>query len=389
MPESYSKRKQGQNTTETYYYNPDNEVSYIDTQSFPVDADLDQRSFGGSRTPGYRAIRNRKGVIPTLSCSDSISRFTSRSVTYDEYEYGWFGKRLARRTTNNRILEWYSLPTDGSDLIDQVWSKLRRKVLDQDFNAPVFLAEAGKTVDMIAHTAKRLALAYSSFRKGRLIEVAAQLGIAPLKNGTRTRYLGSLDPKIIGNAWLEYKYGWMPLLMDIHGAAKHVAELPFKRQFPRFKASVSQDQMISTETSVSLQGRLQTNAKAWVLVSVNHTDAAVANRLGGLNPLYVAWELIPFSFVADWFINIGDCIQELTAFQGVTILDSGHSYSSTFNGKFVANDGSQDRAVTKAYLRTYTRSPYLQSMPTLQVKSNPLSLSKIVTSAALLRQLVH
>jgi hypothetical protein len=38
-----------------------------------------------------------------------------------------------------------------------------------------------------------------------------------------------------------------------------------------------------------------------------------ANIFGLTNPLTVAWELVPFSFVADWFLPIGQALQDLTA----------------------------------------------------------------------------
>lgn len=32
-----------------------------------------------------------------------------------------------------------------------------------------------------------------------------------------------------------------------------------------------------------------------------------------LNPFVTAWELVPFSFVVDWFVNVGDWLQSQTA----------------------------------------------------------------------------
>lgn len=41
--------------------------------------------------------------------------------------------------------------------------------------------------------------------------------------------------------------------------------------------------------------------------------ADLPGRFGLLNPLEVIWELVPFSFVADWFLPIGDYLSALDA----------------------------------------------------------------------------
>jgi hypothetical protein len=37
------------------------------------------------------------------------------------------------------------------------------------------------------------------------------------------------------------------------------------------------------------------------------------------NPALVAWELVPFSFVADWFVPVGDWLKQLDALLGLTV----------------------------------------------------------------------
>jgi len=42
-----------------------------------------------------------------------------------------------------------------------------------------------------------------------------------------------------------------------------------------------------------------------------------ASQLGFVNPVSVAWQLVPFSFVVDWFVNVGQFIGSYTDFVGV------------------------------------------------------------------------
>lgn len=47
-----------------------------------------------------------------------------------------------------------------------------------------------------------------------------------------------------------------------------------------------------------------------------------ATTLGLTNPAAIAWELVPFSFVVDWFIPIGNFLNSWTDFLGLRFEDS-------------------------------------------------------------------
>jgi hypothetical protein len=55
--------------------------------------------------------------------------------------------------------------------------------------------------------------------------------------------------------------------------------------------------------------------------------------LGLTNPLNVAWELVPFSFVVDWFIPIGSFFDGLVPPQGVSRVKGVSSYRGEFEGR--------------------------------------------------------
>lgn len=44
---------------------------------------------------------------------------------------------------------------------------------------------------------------------------------------------------------------------------------------------------------------------------INNPDLLLPAKVGLTNPLSVAWELIPFSFVVDWFLPIGKYLDAL------------------------------------------------------------------------------
>lgn len=191
------------------------------------------------------------------------------------------------------------------------------KVADAKVNVAVAYAEASKTSQLIFETARRLDKAYRAFRKGDLKGVAQNLNITP---------------KRLHKSWLEYKYGWMPLLMDVKGAAEFFAQQHVTRP-PRFVVKASEEVTKTYDLSYNSQAyggvpgdwrvtrTLSNHAKVTVKIwcELSNPHAAALQQIGLTNPALVAWELVPFSFVFDWFVSVGDWLTGLTALNGVTI----------------------------------------------------------------------
>jgi hypothetical protein len=50
----------------------------------------------------------------------------------------------------------------------------------------------------------------------------------------------------------------------------------------------------------------------------NNAATIALSSAGVTNPLLVAWELVPFSFVVDWFLPVGNYVEQLDAMLGYT-----------------------------------------------------------------------
>lgn len=57
-------------------------------------------------------------------------------------------------------------------------------------------------------------------------------------------------------------------------------------------------------------------------VSISDPILYRTNQLGLVNPAAVAWELVPFSFLVDWFIGVGSWLNGLTDFVGLSLQKS-------------------------------------------------------------------
>lgn len=57
-------------------------------------------------------------------------------------------------------------------------------------------------------------------------------------------------------------------------------------------------------------------ARGGYVYELENVNTANQQSFGLANPFVWAWELIPYSFVLDWILNVGSCLEGLTAFIG-------------------------------------------------------------------------
>lgn len=177
----------------------------------------------------------------------------------------------------------------------------------QSLEGGVFLGELGQTLRMIKNPAQAL-----------------RHGIDDYYTALKRRRKGSKTQKrrVIAETWLEYSYGWKPLISDIEGGFQALQR--FSRNPVRFKpvqASGSSDVDLSPAPIVTNAGTFSyvTNRKHTAHGSVRY-QGAVDLQTGGKEVIYsdlglrldrfvpTLWELIPYSFLVDYFSNIGDII---------------------------------------------------------------------------------
>jgi len=239
------------------------------------------------------------------------------------------------------------------------------------------LAQARQTVNMISQDVSRVLRALLALRRGNVLEAARILGLS-WKRGRH----GS-----IADLWLEMQYGWKPLLSSIHDNAELL-----KRGFPEKGASLKATAQRSTSYSDTFErGRdmitieCRGGVRTAYTALIRNPGLAQADMFGLTNPAEVAWELIPFSFVVDWFIPVGNVLQSLTATAG---LDFGNGYTSTrHQTDFKVNrKGGGSLVISYFSFERFSHAGFV--LPELYGARNPFSTSHALNAAALLRQMV-
>lgn len=203
--------------------------------------------------------------------------------------------------------------------------RLQEEIAKSEINLAVAGAEAVKTVELITHAAARLLKAALALKKGHLGDAYKVLELSP-------KYRRSLITKRVrenaGRYWLEMQYGWTPLLSDIYGGCRALATMLNQPDVPIFFAEArATDREFSLErvkdgnstwaVDTDWEVKTQKSCRVGVTFRIRSGEIVQAARLGLTNPVLVAWEVVPFSFVVDWFIPVGSFLAQLSAYHGL------------------------------------------------------------------------
>lgn len=294
------------------------------------------------------------------------------------------------------LLNTANIPAEASALISDLSSdalaSLYEKAKNQHFNMAQFLAERKQTLSMFAEGVSRIASALRSVRRGRI--------------GTAMKQLFPGTTGQVANDWLMTQYGIKPLLSDLDGVARMLAEpepyqydIVSKRQKEFEVPTVHYtDYFHGLDTSLSISGKVIVKYKARVRVKGGITRN-VYTRLGFGNPVALAWELIPYSFVVDWALPIGDYLNNQDAFAGFELefvtktvfikWDIIFNRSASRPG-FVGFEWSGPQCGFVAH-QTYCSREVLPSLPALEFPEfkSPISTGHALNSLALLTQIFH
>jgi hypothetical protein len=201
--------------------------------------------------------------------------------------------------------------------------KLREKIVGSDFDMSVFLGEGRQTLALIADTARRLANALAGFRGCDPGKVARALGARPArvrdimrKNPGGRKLSPSQAAQAAASAWLELQYGWMPLLKDAEGAAQALAQQLNEPAVQTYRARKKVPLACVVSSSNIKTWTYRGEIRGQLIAKLKEVNVASLNGL--TDPSSMLWELLPWSFVADWFIPIGSYLSARGLAQSVS-----------------------------------------------------------------------
>lgn len=230
------------------------------------------------------------------------------------------------------------------------------------------------------------------------------------------KYPKDLDTQDISSLWLALKYGWEPLLQDVYEAAKFIENVSapprvLKSRFGRVQPTIWKDDRVAgADYPFYVEHDVRRSYRCvWV------EKLTTTRSLGLTDPLGVLWEVTPYSFVVDWFIPIGEYLDNLSivpsmtgtfhrstkyvsqGFKPTTACQFGQTYVQyphdylccPFHGydklKSIEGGGSYVRDMWfEREVGVYLNVP----LPEMKTLEKALSLGHIANAAALIHQLI-
>lgn len=164
--------------------------------------------------------------------------------------------------------------------------------------------------------------------------------------------------------WLEGRYGWRPFVYDVMSWFDARSTPKFERYTARkrIKRSTKWTTYVDFGNNRGL-GKIRLRSdhllsvvfRAGQLAEYSPRVDGYAQSFGLYDVVGAAWDLIPYSFVYDWFCNLGDALKSLQAYYLVKNRIGWSSYKQGY-----AVDHTPETPVPVVFTEPYTRYEYMR-----------------------------
>lgn len=136
----------------------------------------------------------------------------------------------------------------------------------------------------------------------------------------------------IAREYLTYVYGLKPLMQDVYGLSelmKSQSKPPLLLKAVGKAARSESGGTVGTNVTGSrtigfVEAQKETQkvkCTLWARLDENSNGLRTLNQLGLANPISLAWDLMSYSFVVDWFVPVGPVLSALSARFGLKFVD--------------------------------------------------------------------
>lgn len=279
------------------------------------------------KTPGYfRAAREGK-IIP-VSPMDSIKQSWLRDIV----DTGWItvgqngSPKWRCRAEGNFLSNPVPLATaapwptvDGNAALQEALSRAQSDAWD----ALTWAAEFRKTVEQFTTLRGRFERLATTFVT-KIEHINDVDSFVNLGGGVRT----------MSKLWLELRYAWRPMLYDMADIQEALRRLMQGIEDPLQRAYATRTSG-TTRSSTTLRGSFRmAGVSAGIagfntLCTLTSTRTISAHASVGVqattrdiimsDPFVTGWEVVPFSFIVDWFFSVGDMLTAFSPFATGTL----------------------------------------------------------------------
>lgn len=296
-------------------------------------------------TIGLVTIQDGYGTVFNTACTASTTRFTCLTRDGDHIHpnpqnlhkevveayhgntgstFTWMDGGTATRRTDGVVGGVNNFPNhliNPYDYDEAICDKAMAKIYDAvrgNSNFAADLAESPETIRMLRQTLS-LKKFIANFLK-KEVRSFRRRGRAKRQNGSGLAKTRKTDQKLLDwltSRWLEYRYGWKPLVGSIYDCLDNLGQkintgtVTINRRASErlVKQQTTGEGTINSPSTVVIT---ETSVRCEISVQLGLPDGKRLSDWTSLNPVAIAWELVPFSFVADWVFTVG---QQLDAWE--------------------------------------------------------------------------
>lgn len=199
--------------------------------------------------------------------------------------------------------------------------------------------------------------------------------------------------------------GWAPMVSDIQNALRVLDQQPRSK---KFRVSSTENFTYVANGYKYWSPRWGDQFASYLRCSVSdrasfggyatcvNPQLALASQLGLTDPFVTAWEVVPFSFIANWVVNLDQYISSCSPFYGWELSETYVTLKSTIPHALLLNSESEwqvdkwvrvTRVQSMSSMLFYRRPSELPPVTLAVSLPDRLSLSRAATSVSLLTQL--
>jgi len=348
---------------------PDATPSVIQTGAFVMNS---TDAMTDEITPGYFAMRKTGEFLPINPLTSSKRRIVRSDTGKMEWDVTYYGNPAFTSSYEGHVAlsaYWHqsgfeyknfggSIPSWSSEnvLVTDALARARSK----GFDVLTFMAEFRKTMNLV-----------KQFRK-RTLQRADRVSnhIERLSKGKRSQ--ANLSPAAaFAETWLEARYGWRQIAFDLEAITEAFYKLknstsPLIRGYAsETNVATNTYKTVSMSKTVRMYEKYKTGYSGGY-AAYSHTQElhhetragvvleALIDDITSFDPLVTGWEVVPFSFIIDWFFNIDRIIAAYSPFASEQLKGAWVSLKATTVNKTVVTPGNGG---SSNFDYTYSGSP--------------------------------
>lgn len=318
---------------------------------------------------------NGKPFRDPTNYSRTVTRSTymvgSRSEVIGNTKYVYFGIGFDAPQNFDHVMSRHNIGFLSTDARNQAKTEALLKLNKRKVSYGQYLVESRKSAKMLATSGKELLTLLRHVKRGNIKALPREFGVIRRK---------------AGEYWLQYQYGWKPLVDDIHGMWEVSRDGLIYPQLIRVVREVTSNYSSNkiSHRNYYVDMKVVHKDKCVLYAKLGDSFLAFAQNAQVLNPASLGWEVIPYSFVLDWFVPVGNYLDALTASAGLDFVSGLSSQRRT--GSYDMYGGGCVGTCKKEF-HTFARER-LTSFPAGRIYAvqNPMNLNRSLNLLALINQ---